>query len=69
MGWVTLPGSSATSSDLTRNAFYQEDGCYTFEVTIVNEITGQTVVDDRSSLELFWEENDNRDDKKKPQPC
>ena len=69
MGWVTLPGSSATSSDLTRNSFYQEDGCYTFEVTIVNEITGQTVVDDRSSLELFWEENDNRDDKKKPQPC
>ena len=69
MGWVTLPGSSPTSGDLKRNVFYQEDGCYTFEVTIVNEITGQTVVDDRSSLELFWEENDNRDDKKKPQPC
>ena len=60
LGWVQL--KSNAGGNLDRSHFYQEDGCYTFKVSVTNEITGQTMVDDRSELELFWDDNEADDD-------
>jgi hypothetical protein len=57
--WVMLPGTSA--GDLDRSDFYQDDGCYTFEVTIENE-NGDTHVDSSSKIEFFWDSNEATDD-------
>jgi hypothetical protein len=57
--WVTLPGTGA--GDLERIDFYDEDGCYTFEVTIENE-NGEIHVDSSSKIKFFWEANEANDD-------
>jgi hypothetical protein len=55
-GWVRI------DANLDRDTFYDEDGCYTFEVTITNEVTGTTMVDDRSQIYLSWESNEADED-------
>ena len=62
--WVTLPGTGA--GDLERSDFYDEDGCYTFEVTIENE-NGEIHVDSSSKIKFFWDDNEaNNDDEDQP---
>lgn len=53
--WVTMPGTEA--GNLARDDFYQGDGCYTFEVQIVNEL-GETHTDSSSRIEFFWDDNE-----------
>ena len=48
-GWVRI------DANLERSTFYDEDGCYTFEVTVTNEVTGTSFVDDRSQIYLSWD--------------
>ena len=55
-GWVRL------NADLDRDSFYTDDGCYTFEVKITNEVTGEELVDDRSQIYLSWESNESDED-------
>ena len=53
--WVRMPGTSA--GDLAKDDFYNGDGCYTFEVEIVN-VLGGTYVDSSSKIEFFWDSNE-----------
>jgi len=56
--WVRMPGTSA--GDLAKDDFYTGDGCYTFEVEIVN-VLGDTYVDSSSKIEFFWDDNEAND--------
>ena len=51
-----MPGTE--SGNLARDDFYNGDGCYTFEVEIVNEL-GDTYTDTSSNIEFFWDSNEN----------
>ena len=51
--WVSLNGQGY----LDRSDFYEEDGCYTFEVTITNE-HGNTFTSSDSRIEFFWDANE-----------
>ena len=63
-GWVVMPGTNA--GDLARDDFYDSDGCYTFEVEIVNDL-GETYTDTSSQIEFFWDDNEiNNDDQDQP---
>ena len=63
-GWVVMPGTNA--GDLARDDFYDSDGCYTFEVEIVNDL-GETYTDASSQIEFFWDDNEiNNDDQDQP---
>ena len=67
--WVVLPGTE--SGDLARDDFYQQtggDGCYTFEVTLVNE-HGEILVDTSSKIEFYWESNEADSDTEDDQPA
>ena len=55
-GWVRL------DANLDRDTFYDEDGCYTFEITVTNEVTGTSIIDDRSQIYLSWESNEADED-------
>ena len=54
-GWVAMPGTEA--GNLARDDFYDGDGCYTFEVSIQNELGGETV-ESSSRIEFFWDSNE-----------
>ena len=55
-GWVMMPGTDA--GNLARDDFYDSgDGCYTFEVQIVNNL-GETYTDTSSMIEFFWDSNE-----------
>lgn len=58
--WVLLPGS--VGNNLKKDSFYDDDGCYTFEVTITNEATGSIISDSRSKVDLSWNDNDSDDE-------
>ena len=64
--WVTLPGTGA--GDLERSDFYDEDGCYTFEVTIENE-NGEIHVDSSSKIKFFWDANEANENEDEDQPA
>ena len=64
--WVTLPGTGA--GDLERSDFYDEDGCYTFEVTIENE-NGDIHVDSSSKIKFFWDANEANENEDEDQPA
>jgi hypothetical protein len=64
--WVTLPGTGA--GDLERSDFYDEDGCYTFEVTIENE-NGEIHVDSSSKIKFFWDANEANENDDEDQPA
>ena len=53
--WAPMPGTNG--DQLGRDDFYMGDGCYTFEVEIVN-VLGETFVDSSSRIEFFWESNE-----------
>ena len=62
--WVMLPGTE--SGNLARDSFYADDGCYTFEVEIVNE-HGDTHVDSSSKIQFYWDDNEaSNDDQDQP---
>ncbi|MDP6870309.1 MAG: hypothetical protein QGI21_06020 [Candidatus Poseidoniaceae archaeon] len=58
-GWVLLPGGGPQNT--VPRSVYDDDGCYTFKVTLTNDV-GDTFVDDRSKLDLHWNDNDADDD-------
>jgi hypothetical protein len=64
--WVVLPGTE--SGDLAREDFYQDDGCYTFEVTLENE-HGEILVDTSSKIEFYWDSNEADPDSADDQPA
>ena len=53
--WVRMPGTSA--GDLAKDDFYNGDGCYTFEVEIVN-VLGETYTDSSSQIHFYWDSNE-----------
>ena len=53
--WVPMPGTDGDK--LAKDDFYSGDGCYTFEVQIVNHL-GDTYVDSSSKIEFFWDSNE-----------
>lgn len=56
--WVQMPGTySNDMSILDRDDFYSGDGCYTFEVKIINEL-GETYTTSDSRIEFFWDSNE-----------
>jgi len=57
--WVSLYSDGGY---LEKDDFYGDDGCYTFEITIVNE-HGETLVSTDSRIEFFWDENEAGGDK------
>ncbi len=66
-GWVVMPGTNA--GDLARDDFYDGgDGCYTFEVQIVNAL-GETYTDTSSQIEFSWDANEADGDTQNDQPA
>jgi len=66
-GWVYVKSNSGGMLD--RNHFYDDDGCYTFEVSITSDVSGQTVVDSRSQIEFHWNDNEADEDTSNDQPA
>jgi hypothetical protein len=66
-GWVYV--KSNTGGMLERGHFYDDDGCYTFEVSITSDVSGQTVVDSRSQIEFHWNDNEADEDTSNDQPA
>jgi hypothetical protein len=61
--WLGLPGTvedDAGAEYLERDQFYDDDGCYTFEVTITNDLysTSPTTVIDEYAWNLSWESDE-----------
>ena len=61
--WLGLAGTTednAGAEYLERDQFYDDDGCYTFEVTITNELysTSPTTVIDEYAWNLSWESDE-----------
>ena len=54
-GWVAMPGTDG--GNLARGDFFDGDGCYTFEVSIQNDLGGD-VVDSSSRIEFSWDSNE-----------
>ena len=53
--WVQMPGTySGDTSILDKEDFYDGDGCYIFEVKIVNEL-GESYTNTDSRIELNWD--------------
>jgi len=69
--WVKLKGTEANNngiSYLARGDFYSGDGCYTFEIEIINDL-GEEYTDSRSMIEVFWESNEADPDSEKDKPA
>jgi hypothetical protein len=61
--WLGLAGTTeddAGAEYLERDKFYDDDGCYTFEVTITNDLysTSPTTVIDEYAWNLSWESDE-----------
>ena len=61
--WLGLSGTTeddAGAEYLERDKFYDDDGCYTFEVTITNDLysTSPTTVIDEYAWNLSWESDE-----------
>jgi hypothetical protein len=61
--WIGLAGTiedDAGAEYLERDKFYEDDGCYTFEVTITNDLysTSPTTVIDEYAWNLSWESDE-----------
>ena len=61
--WLGLSGTvedNAGAEYLERDQFYDDDGCYTFEVTITNDLysTSPTTVIDEYAWNLSWESDE-----------
>ena len=65
--WLGLSGTTedaAGAEYLERDKFYDDDGCYTFEVTITNDLysTSPTTVIDEYAWDLTWDEDEAESD-------
>ena len=65
--WLGLAGTTednAGAEYLERDQFYDDDGCYTFEVTITNDLysTSPTTVIDEYAWNLTWDEDEEDSD-------
>ena len=61
--WLGLSGTAeddAGAEYLERDEFYEDDGCYTFEVTITNDLysSSPTTVIDEYSWDLSWDSDE-----------
>ena len=61
--WLGLPGTAEDDTGaeyLQRSEFYEDDGCYTFEVTITNDLysTAPTTVIDKYAWNLTWDSDE-----------
>ena len=61
--WLGLAGTTednAGAEYLERDQFYDDDGCYTFEVTIINDLysTSPTTVIDEYAWNLTWDSDE-----------
>ena len=65
--WVAIPGEGG-AAHLGRDLFYSGDGCYTFEVEIVN-VLGDTYTDSSSEIKFFWDYNEASDGSKPAEAC
>ena len=65
-GWFALPGTAQydVNQYLERNKFYDDAGCYTFELEVVNQFySGDTsTYTSSNSWELDWDEQDSTQD-------
>ena len=64
--WVQMPGTNY--NELDKSDFYSGDGCYTFEIEIVNEL-GDTYIDSSSKIEFFWDSNEASGDSQPAEAC
>ena len=64
--WAPMPGTSG--DELSEDDFYSGDGCYTFEVEIVN-VLGGTYVDSSSKIQFFWDENEANNADRQAEAC
>ena len=64
--WAPMPGTNG--DELSEDDFYSGDGCYTFEVEIVN-VLGGTYVDSSSMIEFFWDENEANNADRQAEAC
>ena len=64
--WAPMPGTSG--DELSEDDFYSGDGCYTFEVEIVN-VLGGTYVDSSSMIQFFWDENEANNGDRQAEAC
>ncbi|MBT4070227.1 MAG: hypothetical protein HOE79_03200, partial [Euryarchaeota archaeon] len=61
--WLGLSGTAeddAGAEYLERDQFYEDDGCYTFEVTITNDLysSSPTTVIDEYAWDLAWDDSE-----------
>ncbi|MCS5533313.1 MAG: hypothetical protein NZ736_03530 [Candidatus Poseidoniaceae archaeon] len=61
--WIGLSGTAEDDSGaeyLERDQFYEDDGCYTFEVTITNDLysSSPTTVIDEYAWDLSWDSDE-----------
>jgi len=61
--WMGLSGTiedDAGSEFLERDQFYEDDGCYTFEVTITNDLysSSPTIVINEYAWDLTWDDDE-----------
>ena len=61
-----MPGTNG--DELSEGDFYSGDGCYTFEVEIVN-VLGGTYVDSSSKIQFFWDENEANNADRQAEAC
>ena len=65
-GWFELPGTAQydVNQYLERDKFYDDAGCYTFELEVVNQFyAGDTsTYTSSNSWELDWDEQDSTQD-------
>ena len=64
--WVPMPGTDGDK--LAKDDFYSGDGCYTFEIEIVN-VLGETYTDSSSRIEFFWDSNEASGDSQPAEAC
>jgi len=65
--WLGLSGTAeddAGAEYLERDQFYEDDGCYTFEVTITNDLysSSPTTVIDEYAWDLAWDDSEAESD-------
>ena len=64
-GWLALSGDSTSSTGvayLDKDTFYTDSGCYTFEVTITNDVyENEATQVFTNSWEIDWDGSNDED--------
>lgn len=66
-GWISMPGTAQNdvAEYLQKDDFYDNSGCYTFELTISNqysEVEGASTYTSSNSWDLDWDDTDSTQD-------